>query len=205
MPISPSANPLPAPTNVTAADAWEHSLPYRVLMQELALRHKDVLDGHDIERLLVDWETAQRKVQKLRDLPEANLEEYAAALQDCATKEQPLKKILHAAETTALCFSGGGIRSASFGLGVLTQLARLSGGAGENGVLNKIDYVSTVSGGGYVGSWFTGWLRAKNLDRIKALGNASGSAEVSQPANPSALDQIIEDLGGPPPTAIPFT
>jgi hypothetical protein len=197
---SASANPAPASPNATAVDVWEHSLPYRMLMQELALRHKDVLDGRDIERLLVDWETAQRKVQKLRDLPEANLEEYAAALQDCATKEQPLKKILHAAETTALCFSGGGIRSASFGLGVLTQLARLSGGAGENGVLNNIDYVSTVSGGGYVGSWFTGWLRAKNLDRIKALGNASGSAEVSQPANPSALDQIIEDLGGPPPT-----
>jgi hypothetical protein len=200
MSTSASANPAPASPNATAVDVWEHSLPYRMLMQELALRHKDVLDGRDIERLLVDWETAQRKVQKLRDLPEANLEEYAAALQDCATKEQPLKKILHAAETTALCFSGGGIRSASFGLGVLTQLARLSGGAGENGVLNNIDYVSTVSGGGYVGSWFTGWLRAKNLDRIKALGNASGSAEVSQPANPSALDQIIEDLGGPPPT-----
>jgi patatin-like phospholipase len=200
MSTSASANPAPASPNATAVDVWEHSLPYRMLMQELALRHKDVLDGRDIERLLVDWETAQRKVQKLRDLPEANLEEYAAALQDCATKEQPLKKILHAAETTALCFSGGGIRSASFGLGVLTQLARLSRGAGENGVLNKIDYVSTVSGGGYVGSWFTGWLRAKNLDRIKALGNASGSAEVSQPANPSALDQIIEDLGDPPPT-----
>ena len=104
MPISPSANPVPAPTNVTAADAWEHSLPYRVLMQELALRHKDVLDGRDIERLLVDWETAQRKVQKLRDLPEANLEEYAAALQDCATKEQPLKKIFACCGDYSLMF-----------------------------------------------------------------------------------------------------
>ena len=200
MSTSASANPVSAFPNATAADVWEHSLPYRVLMQELALRHKDVLEGRDVERLLGDWETAQKRVQKARDLPEANLEEYAAALQDCVIKEQPLKNILHAAEPTALCFSGGGIRSASFGLGVLTQLARLSRGAGENGVLNKIDYVSTVSGGGYVGSWFTGWLRAKNLDKPKAPGNASNPGEVSPPEKVSALDKVIEDLGGPPST-----
>jgi hypothetical protein len=200
MPTSASANSVSTLPNATAADVWEHSLPYRVLMQELAMRHQDVLEGHHVERLLADWETAQKKVKELRDLPEANLEEYAAALQDCVIKEQPLKNILHAAEPTALCFSGGGIRSASFGLGVLTQLARLSRGAGENGVLNKIDYVSTVSGGGYVGSWFTGWLRAKNLDKPKAPGDASKPGEVSPREKASALDRVIEDLGGPPPT-----
>ena len=200
MSTSASANPVSAFPNATAADVWEHSLPYRVLMQELALRHKDVLEGRDVERLLADWETAQKRVQKARDLPEANLEEYAAALQDCIIKEQPLKNILHAAEPTALCFSGGGIRSASFGLGVLTQLARLSRGAGERGVLNKIDYVSTVSGGGYVGSWFTGWLRAKNLDKPKAPGNASNPGEGEPTEKVSALDKVIEDLGGPPST-----
>jgi hypothetical protein len=200
MSTSAAANPAPASPNATAADAWEHSLPYRVLMQELALRHKDVLEGQDIERLLCEWETAQTKVQRLRDLPEANLAEYATALQECVCKERPLKKILHAAQTTALCFSGGGIRSASFGLGVLTQLARLSRGAGDKSVLKKIDYISTVSGGGYVGSWFTGWLRAKNLDRTKAPGNSCKPQEVSQQVESSALDQVIEDLGGPPPT-----
>lgn len=200
MPASSTANAGTTSANATAVDIWEHSLPYRVLMQELALRHKDILEGHDIERLLADWETAQKKVEDLRKLTEPKLELYAAALQDCVTKEQPLKNILHVAQSTAICFSGGGIRSASFGLGVLTQLARLSRGAGQNSVLNKIDYVSTVSGGGYVGSWFTGWLRAKNLDRIKASGNSGKPQEVSPPANPSALDQIIEDLGGPPPT-----
>ena len=49
-----------------------------------------------------------------------------------------------------LALSGGGIRSASFALGVLQALA---GG----GVLQEIDYLSTVSGGGYIGSsltWF---------------------------------------------------
>ena len=52
---------------------------------------------------------------------------------------------------TALCLSGGGIRSATFALGVLQGLARLS-------LLKQIDYLSTVSGGGYIGSWLTAWI-----------------------------------------------
>ena len=52
---------------------------------------------------------------------------------------------------TALCLSGGGIRSATFALGVLQGLARLS-------LLKKFDYLSTVSGGGYIGSWLTAWI-----------------------------------------------
>jgi hypothetical protein len=52
----------------------------------------------------------------------------------------------------ALCISGGGIRSATFGLGVLQGLARC-------GLLDKFDYLSTVSGGGYIGSWLSAWIR----------------------------------------------
>src|SRR5689334_3872420 len=47
---------------------------------------------------------------------------------------------------SALCFSGGGIRSASFCLGVAQALANAR-------VLHRFDYLSTVSGGGYVGGW----------------------------------------------------
>jgi Patatin-like phospholipase len=52
---------------------------------------------------------------------------------------------------SALCLSGGGIRSAAFGLGVLSGLAR-------HRYLEKFDYLSTVSGGGYVGSWLSTWV-----------------------------------------------
>ena len=45
-----------------------------------------------------------------------------------------------------LAFSGGGIRSATFNLGILQGLA-------AKGLLSKFDYLSTVSGGGYIGSW----------------------------------------------------
>jgi hypothetical protein len=51
-----------------------------------------------------------------------------------------------------LAFSGGGIRSATFGLGVLQALGHLR-------LLRHVDYLSTVSGGGYIGSWLAGWIQ----------------------------------------------
>ena len=48
-------------------------------------------------------------------------------------------------DLAGLALSGGGIRSAAFGLGVLQALGRA-------GVFRRIDYLSTVSGGGYIGS-----------------------------------------------------
>jgi len=62
----------------------------------------------------------------------------------------------------ALCISGGGIRSATFGLGAIQGLARA-------GLLNQFDYLSTVSGGGYIGSWLTAWKhRAGGLGDVAA-------------------------------------
>jgi Patatin-like phospholipase len=50
-----------------------------------------------------------------------------------------------------LSLSGGGIRSATFNMGVLQGLANA-------GVLEKADYLSSVSGGGYIASWLSGWI-----------------------------------------------
>jgi len=58
---------------------------------------------------------------------------------------------------TALCLSGGGIRSAAFSLGVLQGLA-------QNGLLARFDYLSTVSGGGYIGAWLSMLLHARKGD-----------------------------------------
>ncbi|MCA9051972.1 MAG: patatin-like phospholipase family protein, partial [Planctomycetaceae bacterium] len=55
-------------------------------------------------------------------------------------------------DIVGLSISGGGIRSATFGLGALQGLASM-------GVLRCVDYLSTVSGGGYIGSWFAAWVR----------------------------------------------
>ena len=61
----------------------------------------------------------------------------------------------------ALALSGGGIRSATFNLGVLQALA-------ERRLLSKIDYLSTVSGGGYIGSWLSALtVREKGIEAVE--------------------------------------
>src|SRR5882762_10247408 len=61
---------------------------------------------------------------------------------------------------SALCISGGGIRSATFALGAIQSMA-------DRNLLDKFDYLSTVSGGGYIGSWLTGWIqRAGGYDKV---------------------------------------
>ncbi len=54
-------------------------------------------------------------------------------------------------ERRALCLSGGGIRSATFSLGVLEAFAR-------HKLLESFHYLSTVSGGGYIGGWLSAWM-----------------------------------------------
>lgn len=69
---------------------------------------------------------------------------------------------------TAICLSGGGIRSATFALGVLTGLAR-------HQLLGKFDYLSTVSGGGYIGSWLSAWMKHEGAPAVQAqLGSMTG-------------------------------
>ncbi len=50
-----------------------------------------------------------------------------------------------AGDLVGLALSGGGVRSGAFNLGLLQSLH-------QNGVLRHVDYMSTVSGGGYVGA-----------------------------------------------------
>lgn len=60
---------------------------------------------------------------------------------------------------SGIALSGGGIRSATFSMGVLVALSK-------RGLLPQFDYLSTVSGGGYSGSFLTQLLgeRSKNGD-----------------------------------------
>lgn len=62
-----------------------------------------------------------------------------------------------------LALSGGGIRSATFALGVLQRLAKAD-------VLKHFDYLSTVSGGGYIGGSLTWLLSQKEQKKKDPLG-----------------------------------
>ena len=93
---------------------------------------------------------------------------------------------LHSAELVALCLSGGGIRSATFNLGVLQGLAKI-------GALREIDYLSTVSGGGYIGSWLSSWISREK-----------GSPSVKLDSVIGVLAQESEDTRGKEPYHVRF-
>src|SRR6266403_771353 len=78
-------------------------------------------------------------------LPADEIDDETGLRQVCDALDRPGTEDL-----AALCLSGGGIRSASFGLGVLQGLACC-------GLLGRFHYLSTVSGGGYIGSWLSAW------------------------------------------------
>jgi len=75
-------------------------------------------------------------------------------------------------QTAALCLSGGGIRSAAFGFGVIQALARV-------GLLKRFHYLSTVSGGGYTGGFLSTWIyRARGgVKEVEQTLNQRGPAE----------------------------
>ncbi|MDZ4744556.1 MAG: patatin-like phospholipase family protein [bacterium] len=71
-------------------------------------------------------------------------------------------------DTWGLAISGGGIRSATFALGVLQSLASKSKRLSK-GLFRRFDYMSTVSGGGYIGSAITSLLTIRgDQDKAKA-------------------------------------
>lgn len=117
------------------------------------------------------------KLKRLR----ARMSEVRAALNgkrsgDSWTKEDEnisddLARRLFENKLTALCLSGGGIRSATFCLGILQALA-------QRGLLSQFDYLSTVSGGGYIGSWLSEWR-----SRCEKESAASGETRIAYVEN----------------------
>lgn len=105
---------------------------------------------------------------------------------------------------TALCLSGGGIRSATFNLGVVQALA-------AEGLLPRFHFLSSVSGGGYLASWLSAWVRNEGLAQESArrrtaaaqaggLGHAGSSAKVDRTVDPrdfaQAQAKVFRELGG---------
>ena len=89
-----------------------------------------------------------------------------------------------------LALSGGGIRSATFCLGLLQGLDRLA-------LLRIFDYLSTVSGGGFTGAWWTTWL-TRDLFDVRHL------AETGPPGSTTTtlVDCLVKDGLAPPDGAL---
>jgi hypothetical protein len=75
----------------------------------------------------------------------------------------------HGMNAVGLGLSGGGIRSATFCLGVTQVLA-------ERNLLKDVDFLSTVSGGGYVGCFLT-----------NRLGHSEPHSDVASPHGPDTV------------------
>jgi hypothetical protein len=87
-------------------------------------------------------------------------------------------------EMKGLALSGGGIRSATFCMGVMQAL-------NAAGVLQKFDYLSTVSGGGYIGSSMTVAMSAAAIaaqEKAKEQKEKGEETEVC-PQSPAAEDR----------------
>ena len=92
---------------------------------------------------------------------------------------------------SALCLSGGGIRSATFNLGVLQALAK-------NKMLGDFDYLSSVSGGGYIASWLQAWIHRQQQDEgtsrqvFEQLGGRSDKPVDPLAPEPRPVDHLRE-------------
>jgi len=94
---------------------------------------------------------AQVLVEEFAAIHRVEPHTFNPAETDEAKKLKAIIQDLHKQKPAGLCLSGGGIRSATFALGILQGLARCE-------LLDKFHYLSTVSGGGYIGSWLTAWI-----------------------------------------------
>jgi hypothetical protein len=192
-------------TNVQAA--LSHALPFRLLFEEHRRRREpDLLANATtvfaaMTQPPAGADTAAQILQAVetQEACYAALEEATAAIAagtsmhpldtlvaNCQAADAPLKSILHKMEASAVCLSGGGIRSATISLGVLQGLARFSRPGGKTtpgSLMSKLDYLSTVSGGGYMGSWLMSWI----YRQMKSSGS------------PSSYNDVLEGLAGDAP------
>ncbi|MGI3899923.1 MAG: patatin-like phospholipase family protein [Janthinobacterium lividum] len=100
-------------------------------------------------------------------------------------EEREKLKLVNDDQGNALCLSGGGIRSAAFGLGVIQALA-------EVGLLKRFHYLSTVSGGGYIGGWLTRLIASKKeeLPPDQAVSLKEIEVELAKPRNGFEMPEL---------------
>jgi GNAT superfamily N-acetyltransferase len=110
-------------------------------------------------------------------------------LADNRAADEP-RVLFRAADVIGLALSGGGIRSATFNLGLLEGLHRLN-------LLPLFDYVSTVSGGGYIGSFWSEWL-ARQQEKIAAIERSVGCDDTHPQVPPDELFPSHRDIGSGP-------
>lgn len=178
--------------------------PFRpCLLESIAMAEGKKTDT-DVESRIAELFTLERRqVRELAaklDIPvpfasvlEQEIESIAARRrlrgQECPVPEpgQPPYRTALGMDLVGVTFSGGGIRSATFNLGVLQSLSCY-------GILDKCDYLSTVSGGGYIGGWFSAWTKRLGKETGPHRGVQEVMDRLSPGRSPNPMDSRIRPL-----------
>lgn len=144
--------------SASAAGTGRHSFGKLHEFPEVFRREVEIINARRAEQRRRGFDAdklARRPTFELETEAETEVDgQPAPRLRDGANAtEQSVLRPPESANVVGLALSGGGIRSAAFCLGVLQALDRAK-------VLDRVDYMSTVSGGGYVGCSLTAALES---------------------------------------------
>ncbi len=153
---------MPDESNLGSKAASDAAVNFAVMLSEelteVAKLRKKRQWGNDrgktVESTAVAQASDQQKSSEDGSLPEGETVRPDSGVE---ASSDELFRAAHQMSLVGLAFSGGGIRSATFNLGVLQGLAKLN-------ILPMFDYISTVSGGGYIGSWLCAWILRAGQD-----------------------------------------
>jgi hypothetical protein len=128
--------------------------------------------------LLLQGQATEQESERHRIRMDADERDGKGEIPAKVELRKQFNRSLNKLNRSALCLSGGGIRSATFCLGVIQALAahdvtaaRLSAAANcakesRNSLLGRFQFLSTVSGGGYIGSWLSSWRKREDFDQV---------------------------------------
>lgn len=112
---------------------------------------------------LKDFYLMKKPTQRMEDQQTYFAHEYQQINSRRANKDSDLRPDF----LTGLALSGGGIRSSAFQLGILSGLYK-------SNLLDRIDYISSVSGGSWANGAYWAWASSDD-DFFNCLGNAAES------------------------------
>lgn len=152
-----SANVMPTPDAGERFESWALALNER--KREITRSLQEILSVQRKERTKTDSSTPDHSAAATGEAAASQSTTQTATL---ASRFRYSLRRASEANLLGLAFSGGGIRSATFNLGVLQALAEMD-------LLRKVDYLSTVSGGGYIASWLASWIKRQPPEGIRSV------------------------------------
>jgi hypothetical protein len=160
--------------------------PRQQLANELLKDNKALREKLVNEEIALPFETLFNEelaeIIKSREIRSKDIEEGMVKPNSSPVKEIPKASdpvmLAGMMKLKGLALSGGGIRSATFNLGLIQKLANLK-------ELNSFDYISTVSGGGYIGSWLISWIQ-----RTESITKVSNRLDPEKSVDPMA-DEVM--------------